>query len=1489
MKQHKQLSRRVLSVSLSAALALGMISPAALAAAPADTLYVSVSGSDANDGTQESPLATLPAAYDAVNDGGTIILLSDLETDIVTEFAEEKSVTLDGGGYSVTYTSSTSISTEAAGVFSVSAGTVSLTNITVQMPEQKGTNGRVLYIGEGGAVELLDGAVLANGYLGYGGGGVLVDGGSLTMTEGAEIQDCYIVNNTTGYGGGVCVADGGTFVMDGGLITGNTIHTTLGYENYGGGVAILAGATMTMTGGTITGNEVDTAGGGVYLDEGGTLELGGPAAINGNTVSSADNNLYLPTTGATWAQIEAATGEIGVTHGEADYNVIVGTPSGYTITRADEDAYTYDGDYYDIRLKDGNLVLYWHTVGVDIEGDGINSSYPDDETPKGEDFDTTLTPEEGYELPDNIEVDIGGKPTDDFTYDKETGEVHIPGESVTDDITIIVDPNARHTIRVDATNVISDTTEVVVIQSSVTEIHFTAASRYALPESVEVTGDCTHSYDPETGILTISEVASDVTVAAHGAEVPHTIYLDANGGTVDPESIIINESQETIGALPTPVRDGYTFTGWFTASGDRVTATTPNHMTDDLHLQAHWSANTNIDYDIVHWLELVDSGSNPGYTPDSTPTQSMEYQGITKTYYQYTSMTYHDGIADGSKDISSLLLEDMEHLEPGGFTPSGANIYDVTMAPDGSSSFPFYYDRNTYVVTYDPNGGTISEDDAHADMTYGSLYGVLPDATRPGYTLEGWYTDPTGGTQIQATDEYLLTTDQTLYAHWRSNGGTAYTVYHMTQKLKDNLVSYDKTPENYGVHETQKLTGTTDATVDVYALAIPGFIPSPENTYTVTIKGDGSSSVMLYYDRIKTVVSYDAAGGELAAPSFKSVLYYGGTFSSLAAAPYRVGYTFDGWYAGPEETAQKVEIGTALSDINPENLEAITLYAHWTPRTYTLPLEPHGGELSNNEPVTVTYGQPVGELPTAELTGYIFDGWYTEDGKLGAPEGEKITADTVVSTDTIIRVGDDKSETAITLYAWYQPVSVKLTFDPTPGTLEQPTSWDVVYDAPYDSIGDFPIPARTGYNFLGWYFDLEDTESKLQGTDLCKLVEDTTVYAAWEAKTVRINLDVAGGNPLTPAYVVGTYDQPIGDLPVPTRPGHTFDGWYNADGQQVTKDTLIQFTEEQTWTAHWTANTYRLTFDPNGGTLPEGADTSKTITYGQPYGDMPTPTRSGYAFDGWYTAAAGGDAVKESDTVQVLADTTLYAHWHTTGGGSGGGGGGGGGSSSKPDPKPEPEPEPITGEHIAYIKGYTDGLVRPMNDITRSEAAAIFYRLLPEEDRADYKDSVVIFPDVPKDAWYADAVATLTSLGIITGLPDGTFRPEGKITRAEFAAIAARFDSSNVEPADIFDDVSGHWAEPYITKAAALGWVQGDGSGAYRPDDPMTRAETVTLVNNVFERNTEPDGMLPDMITFPDCEEGKWYYNDIQEAANGHAYELEDDSDTTEEWTELMN
>ena len=135
-------------------------------------------------------------------------------------------------------------------------------------------------------------------------------------------------------------------------------------------MAILAGATMTMTGGTITGNEVDTAGGGVYLDEGGTLELGGPAAINGNTVSSADNNLYLPTQELPGRRLRQLRGRIGVTHGEADYNVIVGTPSGYTITRADEDAYTYDGDYYDIRLKDGNLVLYWHTVGWTSKGTG---------------------------------------------------------------------------------------------------------------------------------------------------------------------------------------------------------------------------------------------------------------------------------------------------------------------------------------------------------------------------------------------------------------------------------------------------------------------------------------------------------------------------------------------------------------------------------------------------------------------------------------------------------------------------------------------------------------------------------------------------------------------------------------------------------------------------------------------------------------------------------------------------------------------------------------------------------------------------------------------------------------------------------------------------------------------------------------------------------------------------------------------------------------
>lgn len=233
-------------------------------------------------------------------------------------------------------------------------------------------------------------------------------------------------------------------------------------------------------------------------------------------------------------------------------------------------------------------------------------------------------------------------------------------------------------------------------------------------------------------------------------------------------------------------------------------------------------------------MEYVASGVNPGYTGGDL--QSMTHNGVTHKYYRYAAPVFEDGIANGRLELASRTLDTLsDGLVMDGYTPSGANVYNVIVAPDGSSVFPLFYDRNRYTVNYDANGGTLGSNEVRTTVTYGSLYAVMPSATRAGYTLLGWYTDPHGGEQVQAGDVYRVTADQTLYAHWAPVGTTPYTIYHLTQNLHDNTVSADKTADNYTVVHTDHITGTSDTTVDLYAMALDGFIPSPGNQYTVTI------------------------------------------------------------------------------------------------------------------------------------------------------------------------------------------------------------------------------------------------------------------------------------------------------------------------------------------------------------------------------------------------------------------------------------------------------------------------------------------------------------------------------------------------------------------------------------------------------------------------------------------------------------------------------
>lgn len=1534
------MKRKLLSMALACTMCLSMLpAPAALAAST--TRYVSQDGGEAGDGSIDNPYATIQDAYAASSEGDTICIQGELSLTEPVTLDDDKTVTLTGqDGGALTYIASTNISTASAGVLTVNSGQVTIRDLTVQMPTDKAANGRSLYVGPGAEVILGRGSVIANGYLAYSGGNICVDGGSLTMENGSAVQDAYIANNTDCYGGGVWVTNGGSFTMIGGSIQGNVLHTTQGYGCYGGGVAVDADSTFVMQGGAIEGNSVDTAGGGVYVIPGGVMQLGGDVSISGNTAGDTDSNLYIAED-VTIQLINPVSGQIGVSSETADYHVPIGTGDGYIMQPSDEDAFAYDSGEYDIRLKDDALVLYWYTVQVISSLDGVTSDNEDTENPIGQDYDTVLIPDEGYQLPESITVTVGGKTLaeDKYSYDPDTGALHIPADQVAGNIRLTVDADAIRSITVEVENVFSDVDATTAIYQDTVVIRLTAADRYTLPneEDISISGTCGHSYDRGVGVLLLNRISSDITVTIKGAEVYHTLTFDPGEGSCDTTEVEITESQPTLGTLPTPFREGYTFSGWY-AGTELVTAETVNQLTDDLHLTARWTQKTNITYVVEHWMEYVASGVNPGYSGQTL--QTMTHNGVSHQYYRYAAPVFEDGIANGRLELASFTLDALtDGLVMDGCTPSGANIYSVVVAPDGSSVFPLFYGRNRYTVRYDANGGSMGGNGVSTTVTYGSQYAVMPSPTRAGYTFAGWFTDPHGGMQVQAGDVYFATADQTLYAHWTPVGTTPYTVYHLAQNLKDNTVSPDKIPDNYTVVHTDHLTGTSDTTVDLYAMAMEGFIPSDANNYAITILADGNSTAYLYYDRKITDVAFDSMGGSDV--EFAMRLYYGGTFAFLPAAPVKVGYTFAGWYTGPASTARRVEAGTPINTINPDGLTELTLYARWTPNTYDLIFEPHGGVLS--APKRVTYGEAVGELPTAALTGYTFAGWYDKDGKLGVPEGNLITAETMVNTNTIIQAKDGV-ETPKTLYAWYEPVEITLTFDAGEGRLVGDHDLTAIYDNP---LGELPVPTREGYTFKAWHLGSVDGQAMTADT-VCKLVEDSTLYAEYAPNLYVVKLDVNGGDALDKPTLVGTFDAPYSQLPTPNRMGHTFLGWFNVSGEQVQNDTILTTPAGHTLTARWQANTYTVTFHAGEGAELEGAAT-RTVSYGQSYGELPSPKRSGYMFSGWFTAEKDGLLVTKDTVLSNAADHTLYAHWQIRSSGGGGGGGGGsyvpptntltfdtdGGSDIPPVQgssntivdldkyKPSRPGHTFVGwsvdgkdivtsiklkgdiavialwekgsnlsaileteKHQAYLAGFPDGTIRPNDTISRAEIAQMLYRLLTVDTHLSYDTAENDFVDVPANEWYSIPVSTLANMGILKGRDGGRFDPSAPISRAEFAVIMSRFEGGSYIGEDRFDDISDCWAKAEINYVADLGWVKGDEEGRFLPDRFLTRAEVVTVFNRALGRCPEAvEDLLSGSKTFPDnADETAWYYLDIQEAANSHSYTRKADG-VHETWT----
>jgi uncharacterized repeat protein (TIGR02543 family) len=418
------------------------------------------------------------------------------------------------------------------------------------------------------------------------------------------------------------------------------------------------------------------------------------------------------------------------------------------------------------------------------------------------------------------------------------------------------------------------------------------------------------------------------------------------------------------------------------------------------------------------------------------------------------------------------------------------------------------------------------------------------------------------------------------------------------------------------------------------------------------------------------------------------------------------------------------------------------------------------------------------------------------------------------------------------------------------------------------------------------------------------------------------------------------------DLPHPTRVGFIFSGWFNSeaeannlespDGRVLYTDTVTDEPNRTLW-ARWEHDPSQrqiVRFDPNGGAFAVVPPTPPlhyreiprvppgTPTYAQAFDangnlvneNLTRPVRAGYVFSGWFNSAqeANGTTqagrVLHTHAVTDYDERTLYARWISInddngnndngyGNGNGGGGGGGNGYGNGENGEEEfDDPDvplayfsPI---HHAYLIGYPDGYVRPGRNITRAEVATVFFRLISDDYREHIWTQSNPYPDVILENWFNNAVSTLTSAGYLRGYPDGQFRPNQAMTRAEFSALIVRMvdrERNGGEDQPGFIDTVGHWAESYINIAQSLGWVQGYGDGTFRPDQFITRAEVAALVNRSLNRLPENvDDLLEDMIIWPDnMDESAWYYLYIQEATNTHDHEMKENN-INETWIELL-
>lgn len=775
--------------------------------------------------------------------------------------------------------------------------------------------------------------------------------------------------------------------------------------------------------------------------------------------------------------------------------------------------------------------------------------------------------------------------------------------------------------------------------------------------------------------------------------------------------------------------------------------------------------------------------------------------------------------------------------------------------------------------------------------------------SQEGYEFDGWYKNSACTDRYNESGENL-TKNTFLYGRWTKIG---------TKKVTFTVVngSWNTESDWYknNIGNTDADTATDTITVNVplrngKGTLTPDLVPHVDNqdmipaegykapgtwgdnapdTNTDAITEDGTYAYTYTFPEADTyTITYRWVGTEvpegvrLPAQQTEQESSAGKnpTFEIATVTSADKKWSFSGWYTN------EALAGTAISDRytfpedNANDTKNLTLYGKWThdPCTVTFyadyfqPAQGHFNTDDYSISYTVPYGSTLAKeqdtvpTPVTELAHtYYFEGWRddyktslldTEEEQEDTEEEQEDTQDAEDTDEPATHAADSSAVTG-TFYTSkaIQDMTIKsdlnfvaqwwpiVTFNANGGDWElmedRPTERYVPVPANSDHIDALRPPAREGYTFLGWYDSKENSSEKPIDFKTQTFDGAATVYAHW-AKNATVTFKIVNG------YWSGNTAEDK-TVTVVLHPQANGSASGTLDASHVPAIMIPAAGYENT-PGHWdvTPNT-----EKNG--------ISGNVTYTYIFGK-----KHHSSSDDNNNSSKDENKDKDNNKDNNTGETT-----------------------------PTKVPDLLNGSnHFAYVVGYKDGNVRPQGNITRAETAAIFFRLLKEEVRSENLSKHNDFADVTEDSWYNTAVSTMAGMNILKGRTANSFAPQAPITRAEFAAICARFDSGRAEENSGFTDISGHWAEKEIERAATLGWVSGYTDGSFHPDAPITRAEAMTLINRVLCRMPETKADLLDSMTkWPDNQPGAWYYLAVQEATNSHTYEQKDSKYET--WTAL--